>query len=85
MVFSVGEAEGKELYERAAAQAWTKMEQRLKELVSASPSRKLELIEIKYDPLLTESLIEELPDQPKSSRPQTVEVAVRLRVTYELH
>lgn len=85
MVFSVGEAEGKELYERAAAQAWTKVEQRLQELVTASPSGKLELIEIEYDPLLEESLIEELPDQPKSSRPQAVEVAVRLRVTYELH
>jgi hypothetical protein len=29
VVFSVGEAEGKELFERVAAQAWTKAEQRL--------------------------------------------------------
>jgi hypothetical protein len=85
VVFSVGEAEGKELYKRAAAQAWTNVEQRLRELVAASPSRKLELVEVQYDPMLEESLIEELPDQPKSSRPQAVEVAVRLRVTYELH
>jgi len=85
VVFSVGEAEGKELYERAAAQAWTTVEQRLQELGTASPSRKLELVKIEYDPMLEESLIEELPDQPKSSRPQAVEVAVRLRVTYELH
>jgi len=85
VVFSVGEAEGKELYDRAAAQAWTDVEQRLRELVASSPRKKLQLIEVQYDPLLEESLIEELPDQPKSSRPQVVEVAVRLRVTYELH
>lgn len=81
----MGEAEGKELYDRAAAQAWTDVEQRLRELVASSPRKKLQLIEVQYDPLLEESLIEELPDQPKSSRPQVVEVAVRLRVTYELH
>lgn len=85
MVFSVGEAEGKELYERAAAEAWTKVDERLRELAAASPGRKLKLVEVQYDPLVEESLIEELPDQPKSSRPQAVEVAVRLRVTYELH
>lgn len=85
MVFSVGEAEGKELYKRAADQAWTNVEQHLRELAAATPSRKLELVEVQYDPMLEESVIEELPDQPKSSRPQAVEVAVRLRVTYELH
>ena len=85
MVFSVGEAEGKELYKRAAAQAWTDVEQRLRELAATRPGKKLELVTVEYDPMLEESLIEELPDQPKSSRPQAVEVAVRLRVTYELH
>ncbi len=85
MVFSVGEAEGKELYQRAAAQAWMNIQQRLRDLLAASPNRKLQLIEVQYDPLLEQSLIEELPDQPKSSRPQAVEVTVRLRVTYELH
>lgn len=84
MVFSVGEAEGKELYKRAADQAWTNVEQHLREL-AATPSRKLELVEVQYDPMLEESVIEELPDQPKSSRPRAVEVAVRLRVTYALH
>ncbi len=84
MVFSVGEAQGKELHERAAAQAWAEVEQRLSDLVAASPSRRLRVIEVEYDPLLEESLIEELPEQPKSSRPRAVEVAVRLRVTYEL-
>jgi hypothetical protein len=65
-------------------QAWTEVEQRLGELAAARPGRKLELISVQYDPMFEESLIEELPDQPKSSRPQAVEVAVRLRVTYEL-
>ncbi len=85
MVFSVGEAEGKELYQRAGAQAWTKIQERLRELTAASPNRKLQVIEVQYDPLMEQSLIEELPDQPKSSRPQAVEVTVCLRVTYELH
>jgi hypothetical protein len=84
VVFSVGEAESKELYKRASAQAWTEVEQRLGELAAARPGRKLELVAVQYDPMLEESLIEELPDRPKSSRPQAVEVAVRLRVTYEL-
>jgi len=53
--------------------------------MAASPSRKLQVVNVEYDPLLEESVIEELPDQPKSSRPRAVEVAVRLRVTYELH
>ena len=85
MVFSVGEAESKELYERAAAEAWTKVGERLRALAAASRDRKLKLVDVQYDPLVEESVIEELPDQPKSSRPQAVEVAVRLRVTYELH
>lgn len=80
----MGEAESKELYKRAAAQAWTDVQQRLRELAAARPGKKLELVAVQYDPMLEESLIEELPDQPKSSRPQAVEVAVRLRVTYEL-
>jgi hypothetical protein len=84
VVFSVGEAKSKELYKRASAQAWTEVEQRLGELAAARPGRKLELVAVQYDPMLEESLIEELPDRPKSSRPQAVEVAVRLRVTYEL-
>lgn len=84
MVFSVGEAESKELYKRASAQAWTEVERRLDELAAARPGKKLELVAVEYDPMFEESLIEELPDQPKSSRPQAVEVAVRLRVTYEL-
>lgn len=80
----MGEAESKELYKRAATQAWTDVQQRLRELAAARPGKKLELVAVQYDPMLEESLIEELPDQPKSSRPQAVEVAVRLRVTYEL-
>jgi hypothetical protein len=84
VVFSVREAESRELYQRAAARAWAAIQTRLQELASASPGRKYELVEVSYDPSSGQSLIEELPDQPKSSRPQAVEVSVRLRATYAL-
>ena len=81
----MGEAEEKQLYERATAEAWNKVEQQLGQFAAAQPGKKLELTKVEYDPFVDESLIEELPDQPKSSRPQAVEVAVHLRVTYEVH
>jgi hypothetical protein len=84
VVFSVREAESEGLYQRAAAQAWAAIETRLEQLAVASPDRKFELVEVSYDPLSGESLIEELPDQPKSSRPQAVEVSVHLWAIYEL-
>jgi len=84
VVFSVREAESQELYQRAAAQAWAAIQTRLQQLATASPGRKFELVEMSYDPLSGQSLIEELPDEPKSSRPQAVEVSVRLRATYAL-
>jgi hypothetical protein len=84
VVFSVREAESQELYQRAAAQAWARIQTRLQQLAAARPDRKFELVEVSYDPLPGESLIEELPDQPKSSRPKAVEVSVRLRATYAL-
>lgn len=84
MVFSVGEAEGKALYQRALAQAWTQIQERLQELRAVSPKRQLRLTAVHCDPLSGQSTIEELPDQPKSSRPQAVEVSVSLRATYEV-
>ena len=72
------------MYQRAAAQAWSAIQARLQQLATASPGRKFELVEMSYDPLPGQSLIEELPDQPKSSRPRAVEVSVRLRATYAL-
>jgi hypothetical protein len=84
VVFSVREAKRQELYQRAAAQAWAAIQARLQQLVTASPDRKFELVEMSCDPMPGQSLIEELPDRPKSSRPQAVEVSVRLRATYAL-
>jgi hypothetical protein len=84
VVFSVREAESQELYQQAAAQAWAAIQTRLQQLATTSPGRKFELVEMSYDPLSGQSLIEELPDEPKSSRPQAVEVSVRLRATYAL-
>jgi len=42
------------------------------------------LVDVSYDSSPGESVIEELPEQPKSSRPKEVEVAVRLRAAYVL-
>jgi hypothetical protein len=84
VVFSVGEAETQELYGRAAARAWATIEARRAELSSANPARKFQLVEVSYDPLPGESVIEELPDLPKSSRPKAVEVTVLVRATYAL-
>jgi hypothetical protein len=84
VVFSVREAKSQELYQRAVARAWSVIQTRLQQLATASPGRKFELVEMSYDPMPGQSLIEELPDQPKSSRPQAVEVSVRLRATYAL-
>ena len=82
MVFSVREAD--ELYRRALEKAWAGIEKRLRELTSSSPGKEAELLEVSYDPLPGESVIEELPDTPKSSRPQAVEVSVRISATYRL-
>jgi hypothetical protein len=84
VVFSVGEAESQELYRRAAARAWAMIEARREELSLPNQARKFQLVEVSYDPLPGESVIEELPDPPKSSRPKAVEVAVLVRATYAL-
>jgi hypothetical protein len=82
VVFSVREAD--ELYRRALEKAWVGVETRLRELTAFTSSKELEILEVNYDPLPGESVIEELPDNPKSSRPQAVEVSVRISVTYRL-
>jgi len=80
VVFSVREAD--RLYERAIAEAWRELEARLRRLSAANPGRRYRLVSVSYDPLPGESVIEELPDRPKSSRPDAVEASVRLRATY---
>jgi hypothetical protein len=82
VVFSVREAD--ELYRRAREKAWAGVETRLRELTASTSGKELEILEVNYDPLPGESVIEELPDNPKSSRPQAVEVSVRISVTYRL-
>ena len=82
MVFSVREAD--ELYRRALDKAWAAIDARLQELTASTPGKKPKLLEVSYDPLPGESTIEELPDVPKSSRPQAVEVSVRVIATYTL-
>jgi hypothetical protein len=57
---------------------------RLRDLTASTPGKKPRLLEVSYDPLPGESTIEELPDDPKSSRPQAVEVSVRIIATYTL-
>jgi hypothetical protein len=84
VVFSVREAKSQELYQRAVAQAWAAIQARLQQLATRNPGRKFELVGVRYDPGFGQSLIEELPDEPKSSRPQAVEVSVRLVATYLL-
>jgi hypothetical protein len=82
VVFSVREAD--ELYRRALEKAWAGVEKRLRELTASPPGKAPELMEVHYDILPGESVIEELPDNPKSSRPQAVEVSVRIFATYRL-
>ena len=82
MVFSV--REDGELYRRAAEKAWDQVEKRLLDISRTAPDKRIELVAVSYDPLPGESVIEELPELPKSSRPQAVEVSVRLRATYVL-
>lgn len=82
MIFSVREAN--ELYRRALAKAWAGVETRLRELTASAPGKEPQLLEVSYDLLPGESVIEELPDTPKSSRPQAVEVSVRITATYKL-
>jgi hypothetical protein len=82
VVFSVREAD--ELYRRALEKAWAGVEKRLQELTASTPGKAPELMEVHYDLLPGESVIEELPDNPKSSRPQSVEVSVRISATYRM-
>jgi len=63
VVFSVGEAEGKELYDRPLlrpGRTWSSAAR----TGGVQPRKKLQLIEVQYDPLLEESLIEELLTNP---------------------
>jgi len=80
VVFSVREAD--ELYRRALDKAWAAIDARLQQLTASTPGKKPKLLQVSYDPLPGESTIEELPDDPKSSRPQAVEVSVRVIATY---
>ena len=82
MVFSVREAD--ELYRRALEKAWAGVEKRLRELTASTPGKEPELLNVSFDLLPGESVIEELPDTPKSSRPQAVEISVRISATYRL-
>jgi hypothetical protein len=82
VVFSVREAD--QLYRRALDKAWSAIDARLQELTASTPGKKPKLLQVSYDPLPGESTIEELPDVPKSSRPQAVEVSVRVTATYTL-
>ena len=77
--------EARDAYQRAAARAWTRIEAHWREIAAAARDKKLEVLAVSYDPLPGESVIEELPGQPKSSRPQEVQVSVRLRATYTVH
>lgn len=63
--------------------AWGQVEVRLTELAARLGGTPVP-VKIVYDPLPGESVIDELPDVPKSSRPEVVPVSVRLRVTYRL-
>lgn len=74
--------EADELYRKALKNAWAEVENRLRDLAAAARGEKLELIDVSYDPLPGESVIEELPELPKSSRPEAVEVSVRVRAVY---
>lgn len=74
--------EGKDLYDDAVANAWAKVEKTLELLRDQAPGRNLQLLSVSYDALPGESVIDELPDQPKSSRPQAVAVTVELRAVY---
>jgi hypothetical protein len=76
--------EADELYRRALEKAWAGVQTRLRELTASTPGKEPELLEVSFDLLPGESVIEELPDNPKSSRPQAVEVSVRIRATYSL-
>jgi len=82
VVFSVREAN--ELYGRALDKAWAGIEARLRELTASTPGKEPELLEVSVNPMPGESTIEELPDNPKYSRPQAVEVSVRVSATYTL-
>jgi len=70
------------LEDRATANAWAEVQKALKTLTELEPDRKLRVLSVGYDPLPGESVIEELPEQPKSSHPQAVTFAVRLTVVY---
>ena len=74
--------EADELYRRAREKAWTEIATRLREITAAAPGKEPQIVRVSYDPLPGESVIEELPDNPKSSHPQAVEVSVRIAVTY---
>ncbi|HET8546848.1 MAG TPA: hypothetical protein VFL57_02540 [Bryobacteraceae bacterium] len=68
--------------QKAVANAWRQIEQRLRSIEAQNKGKSVELMSVSYDSLPGDSVIEELPEVPKSSRPSGVSAAVRIRATY---
>lgn len=75
--------EDKELYRQAVSDAWKTIDAKLRDLAKSRPHRPFVIKQIVYDPMPGDSIIEELPERAKSSRPWEIEVAARLQITYE--
>jgi hypothetical protein len=69
------------LISKASQAAWLKIGEQIR-AIEAEQKQTTEIVSVAMDTLPGDSIIEELPETPKSSRPGAVPVRVRLRVTY---
>ncbi|HYK89612.1 MAG TPA: hypothetical protein VE398_12625 [Acidobacteriota bacterium] len=73
-----------ELYHQAMDAAWQKIQSRLEAIKKMLNIRDVELVELTYDGDSSVSLVDELPDEPKSSSPDHIEVRVTVEACYRI-
>lgn len=76
--------ESSTLYRQAADAAWREIQKRLEVIKKKLGDPKVELVEARYDGDSFLSLVDELPDEPKSPDPGRVEIRVAIEAHYRI-
>ncbi len=71
-------------YERATEAAWEAIREKLELIRRRLGIESVELVGVRYDRDSAVSIIDELPDEPKSPHPEHVEIRVVLEVNYRI-
>ncbi len=71
-------------YRQAADAAWREIQNRLEAIKKKLGDPRVELVEVSYDGDSFLSLVDELPDEPKSPDPGGVEIRVAIEAHYRI-